>query len=96
MGRPKVAVSIILTENHEPDLLERWFSNSNFDVRHHPAVGEQVMAFLKTHVVRSTVVADGIIGCPHEEGVDSPEGKYCPQRPYWAGRDRRRAGNFSV
>jgi hypothetical protein len=33
------------------------------------------VAFLKTHAVRSTVVADGIIGCPHEEGVDYPEGK---------------------
>ena len=84
----KVAVSIILTENHEPDVLERWFSESGLDVRHDPAIGEQVVAFLKTHAVRSTVVADGIIGCPHEEGVDYPEGKYCLQCPYWVGRDR--------
>jgi hypothetical protein len=54
----KVAVSIILTENHEPDLLERWFSDSGCDVRHDPAIGEQVVAFLKTRAVRSTVVAD--------------------------------------
>ena len=84
----KVAVSIILTENHEPDVLERWFSDGGLDARHDPAIGEQVVAFLKTHAVRSTVVADGIIGCPHEEGVDYPKGKYCPQCPYWAGRDR--------
>ena len=31
---------------------------------------------------------DGLIGCPHEEGIDYPEGKSCPQCPYWAGRDR--------
>jgi hypothetical protein len=37
----KVAVSIILTENHEPDLSERWFSDSGLDVRHDPAIGEQ-------------------------------------------------------
>jgi len=48
---PKVAVSIILTENHEPDLLERWFSDSGLDVRHDPAIGEHVVAFLKTHTV---------------------------------------------
>ena len=84
----KVAVSIILTENHEPDVLERWFSESGLDVRHDPVIGEQVVAFLKTHAARSTVVSDGIIGCPHEEGVDYLEGKYCPQCPYWAGRDR--------
>jgi hypothetical protein len=34
------------------------------------------------------VVTDGIIGCPHEEGTDYPEGASCPQCPYWAGRDR--------
>lgn len=84
----KVAVCIILTENHEPDLLERRFSDGGLDVRHDPAIGEHVVAFLKTHTVRSTVVADGIIGCPHEEGVDNPEAKYCPQCPYWEGRDR--------
>src|SRR5712692_4405008 len=31
---------------------------------------------------------DGIIGCPHEEGIDYPEGKSCPQCPYWARRAR--------
>jgi hypothetical protein len=51
-------------------------------------IGEQIAAFIKTQDVRSVVVTDGIIGCPHEEGVDYPEGKSCPQCPYWAGRDR--------
>ena len=84
----KVAVSIILTENGDPDFLERWFSDGELDVRSDPAVGEQVIAFLKAHAPRSTVVVDRIIGCPHEEGIDYPEGTSCPKCPYWAGRDR--------
>ena len=56
--------------------------------RHDPAIGEQILAFLKPYAPRSTVVTDGIIGCPHEEGSDYPEGASCPQCPYWAGRDR--------
>src|SRR6266567_2271061 len=36
----KVAVSIILAENSDPDFLERWFSEGELDVRHDPAVGE--------------------------------------------------------
>jgi RNA polymerase sigma factor (sigma-70 family) len=42
--------------------------------------GEQFtfVAFIKAQHVRSVVVTDGIIGCPHEEGVDYPEGKSCP------------------
>jgi len=84
----KVAVSIIPTENHEPDLLERWFSDSGLDVRHDPAIGEQVVAFLKTHAVRSTVVADGIIGCPPRRRRGLSRRKVLSSVPLLAGRDR--------
>lgn len=84
----KVVVSIILTENNQPDFLQRWYSEGDLDVRRDPNVGEQVLAFLKVHAPRSTVVADRIIGCPHEEGADYPDGTSCPRCPYWAGRDR--------
>ena len=84
----KVAVSIILTENGQPDFLQRWFSNGELDVRSDPAIGEEVLASLKAHSPRTTAVADRIIGCPHEEGTDYPDGTSCPQCPFWAGRDR--------
>ncbi len=84
----KVAVSVILTENHDPDVIKRWFSEGDLDVRQDQAIGEQILAFLKPYAARSIVVTDGIIGCPHEEGTDYPEGTSCPQCPYWAGRDR--------
>jgi hypothetical protein len=84
----KVAVSVILTESNQPDILQSWFSEGNLDVRHDPAIGEQILAFLKPYAPRSAVVTDGIIGCPHEEGTDYPEGDSCLQCPYWAGRDR--------
>jgi len=83
----KVAVAIIRDERSEPELLERWFSE-DLDVRNDPVVGEQVLSFLKKHAAKSVVVTDGIIGCPHEEGIDYPEGKSCPKCPFWAGRDR--------
>lgn len=83
----KVAVSIIPDERNQPDQLERWFSEQ-VDIRHDPRVGEQIEAFLRQHNVRSVATVESILGCPHEEGVDYPEGKSCPQCPYWAGRDR--------
>ena len=83
----KVVVSIVRDEGHEPDPLERWFSQ-DIDVRNNLDVGEKVLAFLKEHAAKSVIVTDGLIGCPHEEGIDYPEGKSCPQCPYWAGRDR--------
>jgi hypothetical protein len=83
----KVVVAIVRDEGHEPDPLERWFSE-DIDVRTDAAVGEEVMAFIKRHGVKTVVVTDGLFGCPHEEGIDYPEGKSCLKCPYWAGRDR--------
>jgi hypothetical protein len=30
----------------------------------------------------------GLFGCPHEEGIDYPDGETCPQCPFWATHDR--------
>ena len=84
----KVVVSVFLRESSEPNFLERWFSKGDIDVREDLDICEQILAFLKPHAPRSTVITGGIIGCPHEEGVDYPEGASCPQCPFWAGRDR--------
>jgi len=46
------------------------------------------MEFLSKYPVRSVVIADRIMGCPHKEGIDYPEGGVCPKCPYWAHRDR--------
>ena len=83
----KVAVGIFLREATDADILERFFSEDT-DVRADENVGRKVLHLLKLHGVKSAVVTDGVIGCPHEEGIDYPEGKSCPQCPFWAGRDR--------
>jgi len=83
----KIAVSILPDERSQPDLLERWFSEGT-DIRSDSVIGEKISDFLRQHQVRSVILADGVLGCPHEEGIDYPEGKSCPQCPYWAGRDR--------
>ena len=83
----KVVVALFHAENAEPAVLERLFSAPG-DVRFDEAVGERVLSLLESQGVQSVVLTDGIIGCPHEEGVDYPEGSSCPQCPFWAGRDR--------
>lgn len=83
----KVAVGIILGEGEEAAELERWFSEGS-DVRNDPEIQQAVVEFLRGNEVKSVVITDGIIGCPHEEGIDYPEGESCPQCPFWANRDR--------
>jgi len=83
----KVAVGIVEEEDGNVTALERWFSDED-DVRKDAAILQAILDFIKDHGVRSVVMADRIIGCPHEEGVDYPEGQKCPQCPFWATRDR--------
>lgn len=82
----KVAVSCIQAEGAEPEV-RRWLSASE-DVRSDQTMLAEIAAFLKQHSVHSIAMVDGIIGCPHEEGIDYPMGESCPRCPYWKGRDR--------
>jgi hypothetical protein len=79
-------VSFIRTVGAEPEL-GRWFSETG-DVRTDNRILAEIAAHLRQCSVHSVAMADGIIGCPHEEGIDNPFGEACPQCPYWKGRDR--------
>jgi hypothetical protein len=81
----KVAVAIVLDDG-EPKNMRRWLAEH--DVRNDPTVGKEILEFIRTYTARSVVITDRIIGCPHEEGVDYPDGQTCPQCPFWAHRDR--------
>ncbi len=83
----KVVVGIAARPGAKVSELKRWFEN-RLDVRRDPQIGREVTAFLRAHRVRNVAVAEGIIGCPHEEGVDYPEGAECPECPFWRGKDR--------
>jgi len=82
----KVAVGIV-DEKDEIIALERWFAAEQ-DVRLDEDICEQILAFIEQYNVYRVGMADRIIGCPHEEGVDYPEGESCPQCPFWKDRDR--------
>ena len=83
----KVAVGIIAAPDAEPVALERWFVAQG-DVRADGVVGRSILAFLERHRVKTVALSAGVIGCPHEEGIDYPDGAACPQCPYWHDRDR--------
>jgi hypothetical protein len=82
----KVAVGIVPAEGAEANPLQRWFSEN--DVRAEADIVRQIGEFIEAHGARSVVLVDRIIGCPHEERIDYPEGSACPQCPFWANRDR--------
>jgi len=82
----KVAVGIVEAEGAAP-VMGRWFAEES-DARTDPAIAASVLRFVQDHGVKSVIATDGIIGCPHEEGIDYPDGQVCPQCPFWAHRNR--------
>lgn len=83
----KVAVGIVPAEDEEVTELRTW-SSDTADLRYDHAVTNEILAFIEEQGAKSAVMSPGIIGCPHEEGIDYPEGEVCPDCPYWATRDR--------
>ncbi len=79
----KIAVGIIEREGGEVVALERWVGRG---VWKDPKVAEEIRQFIAKHGVKSVVMTEGNIGCPHEEGKDFPEGEDCPFCPFWKGK----------
>jgi len=81
-----VVVGIVAFDDEDPDPMKKWFSDT--DRRKLGNILEEILGFLSEQGVVSVVMTEKIIGCPHEEGVDYPEGEACPTCPFWKGRDR--------
>ena len=64
-------------------IVQRWVAT---DVTTNPKVQNEIQAFFKKHGVKSVVMTDGNMGCPHEEGLDFPHGEDCPFCPFWKGK----------
>jgi len=84
----KVVIGIILTEKDEDAAeFKKWFS-TGVDVRKDANILQEMLKFIQEKGVKRVTMVDRIIGCPHEEGIDFPEGEACPQCLYWENRDR--------
>ncbi len=84
----KVVVGIIASEKEEENPeLRKWFAK-DVDVRMDATIIQEMIAYIEANHVHRVGMVDRIIGGPHEEGIDYPDGESCPQCPYWANRDR--------
>ena len=83
----KVVASVVAFDGAEPNMRE-WVAEVG-DVRDDSQIANEILAFFEECGVLSVAMADRIIGCPHQEGIDY-EGPYCPDPActFWFGRDR--------
>ena len=66
----------------------RSWSTDAGDVRNDPVIAAELADWLRRQGIKDTLSYGRIIGCPHEEGIDYPMGRACPQCPFWASIDR--------
>jgi hypothetical protein len=82
----KVVCSIVKQEGAEPEPMKKWFTDK--DARKSEKILGELLGFIEENEAVSVIMADSIMGCPHEEGIDYSEGEPCPKCPYWRNRDR--------
>ena len=70
-----------------PNPMHSWSTDAG-DVRNDPVIAAELADWLRRQGIKDTLSYDRIIGCPHEEGIDYPMGRACPQCPFWASVDR--------
>jgi hypothetical protein len=75
----KVVCSIIDHEDATPDPVRKWFTDG--EARTSEQILGEMLAFIEEHGAKSVAMAEGLLGCHHEEGIDYPEGEVCPHCP---------------
>jgi hypothetical protein len=83
----KVVVAVFSRAGGKVERMEKWYSRVS-DVREDELIRQEIVAFVKNHHVAHAITTEGIIGCPHEEGIDYPVGEFCPLCLFWKGRNR--------
>jgi hypothetical protein len=78
----KIAAGVILFEDAEP-IMQRWVATAITDS---VKMQQELMEFFKEYGVTRVVSYPGVMGCPHEEGQDFPNGEDCPFCPFWKGK----------
>jgi hypothetical protein len=78
----KIAAGVILHDG-APAIIQRWVAT---DITTNPKIQQEMKDFFLHHGVKSVVVTEGNMGCPHEEGLDFPHGEDCPFCPFWKGK----------
>jgi len=75
----RIIASVVNAPNAKPQF--RYWQEP--DVCTSPQVAAEIGEFFKLNSIQDVVMTEGVIGCPHDEGIDYPEDGICPDCLYW-------------
>ncbi len=78
----KIAAGVMLHGSAEM-IIKRWVAT---DIMTNPKIQRELNDFFQEHGVKSVIMSEGNMGCPHEEGQDFTVGEDCPFCPFWKGK----------
>jgi hypothetical protein len=78
----KLVLGVHLAPEAEPET-KSW---GGTDIVADPKVAREMYQFMRSRGVKTVITATVVMGCPHEEGEDFPDGGDCPFCPFWKGK----------
>lgn len=82
----KISVGIIRREGGDAEQMRLWHSEIS-DLRDDNVTTQEIVDYIADQGALSVSMSNGVIGCPHEEGIDY-DTEWCPECAFWKGRDR--------
>jgi hypothetical protein len=75
----KIIVGILKSKETEP-IVKEWMGE---DIAEDVVSAREITLFIKKHEVARVLTSEWVLSCPHEEGVDFPQGEDCPHCLDW-------------
>ena len=75
----KIIVGVISAKNQAP-IIREW---SGEGIAEDVESAREIALFIQKNDVARVLTSEWVLSCPHEEGVDYPEGEKCPFCPDW-------------
>ncbi len=75
----KIVVGILKSKDQEP-VIQSWTGDNIAD---NVEMAREITGFIKEHDVARVLTSEWVLSCPHEEGIDYPEGDLCPNCLDW-------------
>jgi hypothetical protein len=79
----KAVIGIVKEAGGAPEHIRKWVSEKG-DLRKDVPSIKELFRYIEAHHVQSVALAPGIYYCPHEPGIDFPEGGTCPHCAFWS------------
>jgi hypothetical protein len=76
----KIVAAVLIDDKRDP-IIKNWVGDGIVEDQ---VIANEIGEFFRAQKVQNIIMTEGIIGCPHEEGIDYPSGESCPNCPFWS------------